>query len=81
MARSSGGVSGRSAGVTRWRTSKLSQEGAVFGREFQRLERSEARGFARLKRQVGAAAGAHEDLRAPVLVEDHLLDVELLELG
>ena len=57
----------------------VAQERAVARRIGQR-ERVEARRLAVAKREIGPAAGPHEDFRAAILVDEDLLGAESLQL-
>lgn len=60
---------------------EANQEGAVRRRRVERLEWGEARRLAVAQGEIGPAAGAHEDLGPPVLVDEQLLGAEAFELG
>ena len=68
-------------GVGEHRLYQRHQEGFIGGRQVQRLERRAAGALTGLQGEIGAARGAHEDLAAAVLVEEHAFYVELFELG
>ncbi len=57
------------------------QKGAIGGRRSQGLEGGEAGRLAVAQRQIGPAAGAHEQFGAAVLIDEQLLGVEPFELG